>query len=262
MVKYTLITGAGSGIGKALARESAARGKNLFLVSLPGDGLKQFIHELSHEFGIKTAYLSVDLTDRTATQSVYDFALEKDLQINCLINNAGIGHAGNFHEMKTEQVQEMINLNLRALTTLSLLFIRDMIRNNEGHILNVGSLGGYVPVAYKSVYLATKSYVYFFTSALKEEYKKSPLKFSVLMPGGVMTNDHVKERVKKAGLVSRKAVLTPEYVAKFTLDKIEKGKFTIMPGILSRSIFSVSNIVPSGVLLIIMKRVFGNQKTD
>lgn len=261
-MKYTLITGAGSGIGKALARESAARGKNLFLVSLPGDGLEQFIDELSLEFGIKTAYLSVDLTDKTATQSVYDFAHEKGLEINCLINNAGIGHAGDFHKMEPEQLREMIDLNLRALTTLSLLFIRDMIRNNEGHILNVGSLGGYAPVAYKSVYLATKSYVYFFTSALKEEYKKTPLKFSVLMPGGVMTNDHVKERVKRAGLISRMAVLTPEYVARFTLDKIEKGKFTIMPGSISKSIFSISKIIPSGILLIIMKQIFGNQQPD
>lgn len=260
MKKFTLITGASSGIGKALAAECAGRGMNLFLVSLPGDGLEGFLEKLEQQYGIQTAYLCIDLTKESAVSEVYDFARARNIQVTTLINNAGIGHAGDFHEMEVEMIREMVNLNMRALTSLSLLFIKDMIACKEGRILNVGSLGGYTPVPYKSVYLATKSYVYFFTSALKEEYKDSPLKFSVLMPGGVLTNDSVKERVKNAGVISKMSVLTPEYVAKYALDKMEKGKFTIMPGVLIRLIFSVSKLVPNGVLLTVMKKVFGNHK--
>ncbi len=260
MKKFTLITGASLGIGKALATECAGRGMNLFLVSLPGDGLENFLRELAQQFGIVTEYLCIDLTRESSANAVYEYAKIRNIQVNILINNAGIGHAGDFHHMDTIQIQEMIDLNLRALTTLSLLFIRDMIKNNHGHILNVGSLGAYTPVAYKSVYLATKSFVFFFTSALREEYKKTPLKFSVLMPAGVLTNDNVKERVKKAGVLSKLSVLSPEYVARYTLNKMAKGKFTIMPGHMSQMIFTVSKIIPNGVLLAIMKKVFGNNK--
>ena len=260
MKKFTLITGASMGIGKALAAECASRGMNLFLVSLPGDGLESFRRELEKKYYIVTEYLCIDLSKESSASAVYEYARSHHLQVDTLINNAGTGHAGDFHQMDPAEIREMIDLNLRALTTLSLLFIRDMIRNNRGHIVNVGSLGAYTPVAYKSVYLATKSYVFFFTSALNEEYKNTPLKFSVLMPGGVATNDMVKERVKDAGLLSKISVLTPEYVARYTLDKMGKGKFTIMPGVASRSIFSVSKILPTGVLLHIMKKVFGNHK--
>lgn len=260
MKKFTLITGASMGIGKALAAECASRGMNLFLVSLPGDGLENFRRELEQKYSIATEYLCIDLSKESSAGAVYEYAQTQQLQVDTLINNAGIGHVGDFHRMDPAEIREMIDLNLRALTTLSLLFIRDMIKNKRGHIVNVGSLGAYTPVAYKSVYLATKSYVFFFTSALREEYKGKSLKFSVLMPGGVLTNDHVKERVEDAGVLSKMSVLSPECVARYTLDKMEKGKFTIMPGVMSKLIFSVSKLIPNGVLLAIMKKVFGNHK--
>ncbi|MFP4470565.1 MAG: SDR family NAD(P)-dependent oxidoreductase, partial [Bacteroidales bacterium] len=229
--RFTLITGASLGIGKALAAECASRGMNLFLVSLPGDGLDDFVTELEQKHGISTKYLTLDLTRSEAPQIVYDYARNMGLNINCVFNNAGIGHTGNFHDMKREEVEEMINLNLRALTSITLLFLKDMIQQNEGHILNVGSLGAYTPIAFKSVYLASKSYVYFFTAALQQEYRHTNLKFSVLMPGAVATSDHVKKRVKESGFFGRLSLLSPESVAKYTLDKMEKGKFTIMPGV-------------------------------
>ncbi len=262
IMNFTLITGASSGIGKALAAECASRGMNLFLVSLPGDGLDGFVNELEQKHGILTKYLTLDLTRSEAPQIVYDYAQNMGLRVNMVFNNAGIGHTGNFHEMKRDEIEDMIDLNLRALTSITLLFLKDMIQRNEGHILNVGSLGAYTPMAYKSVYLASKSYVYFFTAALHDEYRDTNLNFSVLMPGAVATSDHVKQRVKESGFFGKISLLEPAAVAKYTLDKMEKGRFTIMPGVINRSIFRISKLVPNGVLLAITGKVFGQDKKD
>lgn len=253
---FTLITGASSGIGKALANECANRGMNLYLISLPDDGLDHFVNMLEKKYTIQVHYMTLDLTRSDAPKIVFDYAKNMKLYVDVLFNNAGIGHVGNFHEMKSEEVKVMIDLNLRALSNMTLLFLKEMIGKNQGHIVNVSSLGAYMPVAFKSVYLASKSYVYHFTAALQQEYKNSGIKFSVLMPGPVVTSSSVKERVEKAGFFSRISVLTPEAVAKYTLDKMDHGKFAIMPGQITRSIFQVSKFLPSGVLLAITQKVF------
>ncbi|MDD2632032.1 MAG: SDR family NAD(P)-dependent oxidoreductase [Bacteroidales bacterium] len=254
--EYILITGASSGIGRALAAEGASRGHNLFLVALPHDGLDDFVQEMKEKHKVEVKYNTTDLTQKDAPQKIYEEAAAAGIRVGTLINNAGMGHAGNFHEMTHEQLDSMIHLNLRALTHFTHLFIRDMVARNDGHILNVGSLGAYTPVAYKSVYLASKSYVYYFTGALREEYGDTNLKFSVLMPAAVATSKKVKQRVKDSGVMGKITLLTPEYVARYTFDKMEKGKFTIMPGLASRAIFSISKWVPSGVLLKVTQRVF------
>ncbi len=253
---YTLITGASSGIGKALAIECAQRSMNLFLAALPEKGYEEFAKQLKHDYGIKVVHMALDLTRPEAPQMVYDHAISNHIQINMLINNAGNGHVGKFDEMTMSKVDEMIQLNLRALTVLSLLFIKEMKSMPKAHILNVGSLGAYTPIAYKCVYIATKSFVYYFTKSLQQEFASTNIRFSVLMPGAVITNAEVEKRIKDAGFFGKLSSLTPQYVARYTMNRIEKGKFTIMPGTMNRLIFSVSSCIPSGVLLYVTRNVF------
>jgi uncharacterized protein len=253
---FTLITGASSGIGKALAIECAKRNMNLFLVALPDNGFDEFALQLEHDYGIKVLHMTIDLTMPQAPQMVYDHAISNHIKVNMLINNAGNGHVGNFDEMTISQVDEMVQLNLRALTVLSLLFIKEMKSLPKAHIANVGSLGAYTPIAYKSVYIATKSFVYYFTKSLQQEYSSTNIQFSVLMPGAVITNADVEERIKDAGFFGKISSLTPEYVAQYAMDRIDKGKFTIMPGVMNRAIFSVSSCLPSGILLYVTRKVF------
>jgi short-subunit dehydrogenase len=253
---YTLITGASSGIGKALALECARRGMNLFLIALPGNGFDSFVKAIRDEHKVKVDYLSIDLTLSDAPHQIYDHARQKGYKINMLFNNAGNGHLGKFEDMQAEKVEEMIHLNLRALTVICLLFINDMKSMKKAHILNVGSLGAYTPIAYKSVYAATKSYVYYFTKSLRHEYATTNIQFSVLMPGAVVTNAEIKERIQKAGFFGKISSLTPQYVASYTLRAMEKGRFMVMPGFANRSIFNVSACIPSGFLLYITGKVF------
>jgi uncharacterized protein len=253
---YALITGASSGIGKALTIECARRGMNMFLIALPGNGFDKFAQEIKNEYKVKVDYLAIDLTQSNAPQNIYDHAKKMGYNINMLFNNAGNGHLGKFEDMQTERVEEMIHLNLRALTVLSLLFINDMKTMEKAHILNVGSLGAYTPIAFKSVYVATKSYVYYFTKSLRQEFSSTNIRFSVLMPGAVITNSEIQKRIKKAGFFGKVSSLTPEYVADYTLKAMEKRRFMIMPGFANRAIFNVSACIPSGFLLYITGKVF------
>lgn len=253
---FTLITGASSGIGKALAIECAQRNMNLFLVALPDNGLEELALQLEHDYNIKVFHQAIDLTRPEAPQMVYDQAISNHIQVNMLINNAGNGHVGKFDEMTMNKVDEMIQLNLRALTVLSLLFIKEMKALPRAHIVNVGSLGAYTPIAYKCVYIATKSFVYYFTKSLQQEYASTNIRFSVLMPGAVITNTEVEKRIKDSGFLGKISSLTPQHVARYTMNRIDKGKFTIMPGAMNRVIFSISSCIPSGVLLHITRKVF------
>lgn len=132
--EYILITGASSGIGRALAAEGASRGHNLFLVALPHDGLDDFVKEIKEKHKVEVKYSTIDLTQREAPQKIYEEAATAGIRVGTLINNAGMGHAGNFHEMTHEQLDSMIHLNLRALTHFTHLFIRDMVaRNGRAH---------------------------------------------------------------------------------------------------------------------------------
>jgi len=209
---YTLITGASSGIGKALAIECARRGMNLFLIALPGNGFDSFAQTIRDEYKVKVDILKIDLTQSEAPQQIYDHAKKMGYSVNMLFNNAGNGHLGKFEDMQPAKIEDMIHLNLRALTIISLLFIGEMKTMKKASVLNVGSLGAYTPIAYKSVYAATKSYVYYFTKSLQQEYASTNIQFSVLMPGAVVTNDAIKQRIKKAGFFGKLSSLTPEYV--------------------------------------------------
>ncbi len=253
---YTLITGASSGIGKALAIECAKRGMNLFLVALPDAGFDELAIELQRDHNIKVSCFAIDLTLPDAPQQVFQYSVGNGFKVNMLINNAGNGHIGKFEEMSMEKVNEMINLNIRALTTLTLLYINEMKMMEKACVVNVGSLGAYTPIAYKSVYMATKSFVYYFSKSLYHEYADTKIRFSVLMPGAVVTNSEVEARIKDTGFIGRISTLTPEYVAQYTMKCLDKGEFVIMPGTMNRLIFAVSSLIPSGILLYITQKVF------
>src|SRR5665647_986416 len=108
---YTLITGASAGTGKQIAIECAKRGFNLFLVSLPNTGLESFSEDLRKIYPIDVQYLSIDLTKSKSPQKVFDFAVENNLVINILVNNAGLGFNGKLENLTAELIDNMILLN-------------------------------------------------------------------------------------------------------------------------------------------------------
>jgi len=228
--EWTLITGASQGIGKALALECAKRGMNLFLVALPSSGLGEVSAQITQKFGVKVEYLETDLTRMDSCNEVYRYSKSKGLNINVLINNAGIGYNGKIDVMPAENVDQMIMLNVRATTMLVYLYLSDLMARTRAYILNVGSMAAYSPLPGKCIYAASKAYIMFLSKALAKELKKSCVSVTSVYPYGVMTNDIVKERINKSGILARSAVLEADEVAAVSISGMLKRKSILIPG--------------------------------
>ncbi len=242
---FTLITGASAGIGRALTIEGAKKGWNIALVALPGEDLKEFSESLEKTYQIKTVFFEIDLTSEKAPQLVYEWCQNRDIRLNRLINNAGVGMGDHFGSLTHEFYEKMMLLNMVSLVSLSRLFLPELGKCPTAFILNSGSLAGFFPSPYKSVYAASKSFVNMFSLALREELCQSNISVSVLCPGSVLTNDDVKRRVPKNGYFARAAVVSSERVARIALNKMEKGKALIIPGFVNKLYYFMGSVFPS-----------------
>ena len=187
MKNVALITGASSGLGKEFARIHASQGGDLLLVARRQKELELLKTELEKEFGVQVAVVSVDLTLKDAVELVIENIRSNGITVEFLINNAGFGGYGNFHERQLERELEMIRLNIEALTKLTHYLLPDMLKRNSGYILNVASVAGFLPGPLQSVYYATKAYVVSFTQGVAAEISGTGVKISALCPGPVHT---------------------------------------------------------------------------
>lgn len=252
---FTLITGASLGIGRAFAIECAKRNMNLVLVALPTPDLEILAQELKQQYAIQVYHLGIDLTADQAAQSIYDFCQQNAIKIDILINNAGFGAAGGFERHNTAFHEKMIKLNVMAAVLLTHLFIPQLKQMPKAYILNTGSAAAFFDMPYKMIYSATKSFIYSFSRVLQQELKNTHVKVSVVCPGGVDTNEEVKKRTAQLNYFVRKTALTPEYVAKVSIEGMLKGKKLIIPGIGGKSYFLLSKIFPYSFKLWILERI-------
>ena len=187
-MKHTaLITGASSGIGEALAKIHASKGKDLVIVARRQGKLETLKNTLESEFGVKVKIIVKDLTIPNAPKEIYDEVNESGIQIDYLINNAGFGGHGKFHERNWNDDLNMIQLNIIALTALTRFFLPDMVKRNSGRILNVSSTASFMPGPLQAVYFATKAYVTFFSNAIAEELHDTQVTVTALLPGATET---------------------------------------------------------------------------
>lgn len=243
---YTLVTGGSMGIGKALARECATRGMNLLLVALPGPELEETANEIREDFSVKVDTLGIDLTGPSSPGKVLEWCEENNYTIDILMNNAGIAGAAIFEESSIEYSDERILLNIRAFVILSRLFIPMLKKSNKAYILNTGSFSAYQPLAYKSVYAASKSFVHLFSLALNEELRDTPISVTVVNPNGVRTNTATFNRINSHGkLVQKTLILDAEKIAHIAVDGMLKGKKIIIPGFWNRCILQITKILPT-----------------
>ena len=236
-----LITGASSGIGRDLAREFAKENYDIVLVARNVEKLESLKKELKEENNTKVEYLSVDLSSRDNCIDLH----EKVKNIDILVNNAGLGDFGNFTKTELEKDISIIDTNITAMHVLTKLYLKDMKEKNNGKILNVASIAGFLPGPLMSTYYASKNYVVRLSEAIREELKKekSDVKISILCPGPVRTNFNNVANVK-----FEISSLSSEYVAKYTVDKFLKNKFYIVPGFQIKCAKFFSKIVPTPIL--------------
>ncbi len=237
MSKRALVTGASSGIGRDIARELSKRGYDLVIVARDKDNLEK----LKNELNTNVEVIAMDLSIKENCIELYN----KVGFVDILVNNAGFGIFGKFTQTDLNREMELIQTNVIAVHILTKLFLKDMVEKNTGYILNVSSIAGHMPGPLMDAYYASKSYVYILSTSINEEMKKDKknVKVATLNPGPVKTNFNNVANVKFS-LHS----LTSEYVAKYTVDKILKGKVDITPGIDIKLLRLAAKLVPSNVM--------------
>ena len=233
-----LITGASSGIGRDIAKELAKRGYDIVIVARNESKLDELKQEIT---GVNVEVIPMDISIRENCIKLHDQVGFVDI----LVNNAGFGLFGKFITTDLDRELEMVDLNVKSLHILTKLFIQDMVEKNTGYILNVSSIAGHLPGPFMSTYYATKHYVSNLTESINEEMKKDGLKVKIgtLNPGPVRTNFNNVANVK-----FNLSSLSSEYVAKYTVDKILKGKTDITPGFSIKCTRFFAKIVPNSIL--------------
>ena len=253
---YVLITGASKGIGKALAIECAKNGMNLALISLPDENLEELSTELTEKYKIKSSYKTINLTDSKAPEIIHNWCIENKFKVNTLINNAGFGCVGRFENQSSGFYMQMIDLNVSSVVLLTRLFLPDLKKNSPSHILNLGSIASFYPMPYKTVYSATKIFVFSFSRALREELLPFNINVSILCPGPVITNSEVITRTLQQGKIGKWSALPPKRVAAIAIKRMLRKKFIIIPGFLSKVSFYAEKIVPMSIKQKLTARIF------
>lgn len=233
-----LITGASSGIGRDIAKELAKRGYDIIIVARNESKLDELKQEITD---VNVEVIPMDISIRENCIKLHDQVGFVDI----LVNNAGFGLFGKFITTDLDRELEMVDLNVKSLHILTKLFIQDMVEKNTGYILNVSSIAGHLPGPFMSTYYATKHYVSNLSESINEEMKKEGLKVKIgtLNPGPVRTNFNNVANVK-----FNLSSLSSEYVAKYTVDKILKGKTDITPGFSIKCTRFFAKIVPDSIL--------------
>jgi short-subunit dehydrogenase len=246
-MSYALITGASGGIGLCIARELAKRKINLLLVARSKNRLFDLCTELEKEFGIKTDYLSVDLSLPEAAVSVTTWLKAKSYQISILVNNAGYGIWGTVEATPVEQLNNMMQLNMNAVVNLCHALLPDLKKQPKAYILNVASTAAYQAVPTLSTYAATKSFVILFTRGLRVELKNTNVSVTCLSPGATSTNFVDRAGMEAMKEKAEKFSMKPEVVAKIAVEGMFKGKAEILPGFVNWISVQLTYLMPKFV---------------
>jgi short-subunit dehydrogenase len=184
---WALITGASSGIGAEFARQLAARGMHLVLAARREPLLAQLAGELHQAHGTKTEIIVADLSNSNEPARLLDEIEKRGVTIELLVNNAGFGIVGEIENTEVSRILEMIQVNIAALTELTLRALPGMLSRGHGGIINVSSVAAFQPVGYMGAYAATKAYVLHFSEALWGEARERGVTVTALCPGTTRT---------------------------------------------------------------------------
>ena len=217
-----LITGASGGIGLELARIHAQNGCDLVIVARSEAKLNRIKRDFEAKYGIKVTVITSDLSMPNSAKQVFEKTEKLNIQVEVLINNAGLGGHGKFHERSLLADQEMMQLNMVTLTNLTHYYLQGMVERNKGKILNVSSTASFLPGPLQAVYFASKAYVTSFSQAIAEEVKEKTITITALCPG--MVNTNFVKAGNLEGVEAWKNAKSPESVAKCGYNAMEKGR--------------------------------------
>jgi short-subunit dehydrogenase len=243
----TLITGASAGIGAALAHEFAANGHELVLIARREQVLSELADRIAARGAARPVVLPLDLERPEAVELISTHLIVLGLEPEIVVNNAGFGLLGAAQALDRAEQLAMIDLNVRALTELSLAFV-DSLERRHGGILNVASVAGFLPGPGMAVYYATKAFVLSFSEALHYELKPRGVRVTALCPGPVPTEFQARAGVSAATFPSA-LIRSAEDVAKEGYLGLRQGRRLVVPGLANKLVTALVRLVPHGLLL-------------
>lgn len=225
-----LVTGASSGIGAELARVLAQEGANLVLVARRAERLEALAAELRQRHGVEALVVPADLEQPDAARALFDRTEGQGLAVDVLVNNAGFGAYDDFVAIPWERHAAMLQVNVVALTQLSHLFLPKMIERRCGHLMNVASIGAYLPCPTFGAYAASKAYVRNVTEAIDYELKGTGVRAISVCPGGTSTEflDQANQKLKAGAGVF---MMTAERCARIAVKKMLAGRRNVVTGL-------------------------------
>lgn len=254
-MKTALITGASSGIGLELAKIHASKGGDLVIVARNKTKLEDLKTELENKYNIAVLVIEKDLAIPNAAIKVFNETEEKEIQIDFLINNAGFGLYGKFESTDWLAENNMIQVNITALTQFTKLYLPGMIARKTGKIMNVASTAAFVPGPTMAVYCATKPYVLSFSEALNNEVSKYGISITALCPGATASGFSLAANADKSALFSKSKLATSEDVALFGYDAMLKGKQVVIHGFLNKFLAFIVRFTPRSLVVKISRKV-------
>jgi len=251
--KYALVTGASSGIGFQYARVLARKGYNLIVVSNEAEAIEQKGEELRKEFGVKVIPLMRDLGCQEAAKELYDYCHSENLEVEVLINNAGVYHDRDF--LKDSEKFNSLILNLHVYTPAMLIwyFGQDMVQRHKGYILNMSSITARIAVQRLATYSATKAFLKNFTRSVHIELRGEGVNVTAVCPGAVATTLYnLKPSAIKAGLLAG-YIITPEKLAEKGVKAMFRGRHRIIPGAWNHLLLLLIALIPTCALRLVRK---------
>ncbi len=244
--EIALVTGASSGIGEALARRLARDGHHLALVARRADRLERLAAELRTAHKVEAHVLAADLARPGGTAALADEVERRGLVVDWLVNNAGFGTVGRFHELPVERELEEIALNVDALVELTGRFVPGMVRRKRGVVMNVSSVGGYLPSPYMATYTATKAFVLTFSEGIAAELANTGVQVLCVCPGVTRTEFQETAHVDVRDIPSI-AWQTADEVADEAVRAVGKGA-VVVNGVLNRMMINTLKFVPRSLV--------------
>ncbi len=226
--RWALITGASSGIGAEFAVQLAARGMHLIMAARRRDRMTELARELNTRHGTRCHIAEIDLSEPDAGELLFGELQRMGVEVELVVNNAGIGLIGQIESTDPAEVRSMLSLNLLTLTDLTYRFLPGMLERQHGAIINISSQAAFQPVAFMSAYAASKSYILHFSEALWAEARSRGVTVMALCPG--VTRTKFFDHAGAPGWLEKHISQTPTRVVKLGLRALEKRRQYVVPG--------------------------------
>jgi short-subunit dehydrogenase len=254
--RVALVTGASSGIGKALAENFAEAGYDVILAARSVRKMESQAADLQQQFGVTAYVIAADLETATGAAQLHADIKSRGITLSALANNAGYGTYGEFKDMSLDSQLGMMQLNINSVVALTKLFLSDLL-STKGKIINLASTAAFQPGPYMAVYYASKAFVLSFSEALAAELEESGVTVTAFCPGPTASGFQAKAEMQHSALVKGKKLPTSEEIARKGFRAMQRGRRVYVPGAKNWLLAQLPRLAPRRLVTRIVMFVTG-----